>query len=141
MIPTQLTTLLQPTILMHAYYKQNTPLFLSWLGLYSTSTIYHFTKRYYPVETRYSSLICKLDFLFCGVVYIAAIYDIIYRKTIKRPYSDVCIVFHIFLPTMYIGSSKFNALMWHPEFHVADTWHAIFHILVYFINHFYLYNS
>jgi hypothetical protein len=138
---TQLTTLLQSTIIIHAYYKQNTPLFLSWLAIYSTSIIYHFTKIMYPVHLRTNNIIFKMDIFACCILYISSLYDFIVRNSIIRPYSDICISFHIFLPTIFIYSSKYRILMWNPDSDISELWHAIFHILIYFDNHLYLYKS
>ena len=127
--------------LIHAYYKQNTPLFLSWLAIYSTSMLYHFSKMQYPIEIRTKTFLCKLDMFFCGILYVSAIYDYLLISKIDRPYSDICVMFHIFLPSFFIFTSNSNAFMWSPNSNVSEMWHCIFHLLIYFDNHLYLYNS
>ena len=141
MLPTQVTTLLQPTILIHAYYKQNTPLFLSWLAIYSTSMLYHFSKIKYPQGIRTNTFLCTLDMFFCGILYISALYDYGFRSRIERPYSDICVLFHIFLPSFFIFSLKMNAFMWNPNSDISELWYSFFHVLIYFDNHIYLYHS
>jgi hypothetical protein len=141
MYPTQITTLLQPSLLIHAYYKQNTPLFLAYVGLYTTSILYHFTKFNKPPNLKLIKLLCEIDMAFCAYLYGSALYDFFTRNTIKYPYSAICVAFHVFLPLFFMVPFRYKILMWHPDTQVSETWHSIFHLLVYADNHLYLYYS
>ena len=114
---------------MHAYYKQNTPLFLAYLGLYTTSILYHFGKFNYPVHLRLNSVYGKVDVASCTILYLTALYDFFNRGTIQPPYSYICVAFHIFCPLFFVIPSKYGIMMWDPDIRVSETWHSIFHIM------------
>ena len=139
MYPTQCTSVLFITQLFHAYIKQNSPIFFSFLPLYTTTLIYHHTKRTLVHST--TSLLCKVDMFLCGVFYFAALYDYLRRNTIQPPYSTVCLGFHVVLPASFILGAKYKSLMWTPDPYVSDAWHAVFHLLILFDTHLYLSNS
>lgn len=141
MYATQLTTLLFPTNIIHAYYKQNTPLFLVLIPLYTTTAIYHYTKHFYPVDVRTTIPVCQFDYVCCALFYFVALYDHLTRRTLKAPYSYLCEGMHVILPTMFISAKPFNALMWSEDIVVSERWHAIFHLLIIFDTHVYLYNT
>jgi len=141
LLPTQVSTLLQSTIIVHAYYKQNTPFFLSWFAVYTCSLLQHFTKGYFPVWERERRLIPKIDAFFCCIMYCAVLYDFLVRSSIESPYAEICSVVYGLLPVYYIGSAITKRFIWHPDFLTAEWWHVLFHVVAYADAHLYLYNS
>jgi hypothetical protein len=139
MYPTQITTLLFSTNIIHAYYKQNTPLFLGMMPLYTTSAIYHFIKHFYPLDIRTGIPLCQLDYCFCVLFYFAGLYDYFTRRTLKPPYSYFCQGMHVAMPMVFITAMRFNSLMWSNDIIVSEKWHALFHLLINFDTHVYLY--
>lgn len=141
MYPTQITTLFFSLSLIHCYYKQNTPLFLSSLPVYTTSAVYHFIKHFYSIDIRTTIPICQFDYFFCCIFYIGSTYDYVTRRTIKPPYSRICEALHFIIPIMFIVSKPYDALMWNKDINISERWHAIFHLLISLEAHIYLYNS
>lgn len=139
MYPTQITTLLFSTNIIHAYYKQNTPLFLGLMPLYTTSAIYHFIKHFYPLHVRTTIPLCQFDYFFCVLFYCVALYDYFTRRSIKPPYSHFCEGMHIIMPVVFIAAKPFDALMWSNDSVVSEKWHAVFHLLINLDTHVYLY--
>jgi hypothetical protein len=139
MYPTQLTSLLFTTSIAHAFSKQNYPIFFASLPLYTTTLIYHYTKFYTPDST--NTLLCKVDMFLCGVFYFSALYDYLTRKTIKAPYSTICLGLHIGLPLTFIASSRYSILMWSSDPQSSEFWHALFHTVIVFDTNLYLHNS
>jgi hypothetical protein len=141
MYPTQITTLLFSTNIIHAYYKRNTPLFLGLMPLYTSSAIYHFIKHFYPLNVRTIIPLCQLDYVFCIVLYLIALYDYFTRKTLKPPYSYFFEGMHVVMPIVFIASRPFDVLMWSEDLAISERWHAVFHLLIIFDTHVYLYNT
>jgi len=139
MYPTQVTSFLFITQLFHAYIKHNSPIFFSFLPLYTTTLIYHNTKHTLVQST--TSLLCKIDMFLCVVFYFAAVYDYLTRNTIQPPYSTICVGCHIGLPLSFMVAANYNSLMWNPDLRVSEVWHAVFHLLILFDTHLYLSNS
>jgi hypothetical protein len=139
MYPTQFTTLLFITNVAHAYIKQNSPIFFTLLPLYTSSIMWHYTK--HSIINSTESFLCKADMFLCGIYYIAALYDYFTRRTLRTPYSTICLGFHIFLPLSFIATAKYQTLMWSPDIHVSEVSHAVFHLIIIADTHIYLYNS
>jgi len=137
MLPTQITTLLMASNIVHSYYKQNDALFLTWTGLYTSSLIYHFTKTSIPLELRTKRLIYYIDILCCIFVYLGALYSFT-RSHIPQPYSTVIYTLHTVCPLIYIPAAKYAILMWDTDAHTAEVWHSIFHLVVYSETHLFL---
>jgi hypothetical protein len=48
---------------------------------------------------------------------------------------------HVVMPIVFIAAKPFDALMWSKDIEVSEQWHAVFHLLINFDTHVYLYNS
>ena len=136
MQPTQVTSLLFATTLVHTFIKPNPALFFAGLPLYTTTIIYHNIKHYYSLNDRLKLLVCKIDSALCANLYFAALYDYYYRQVVVNP----CVIMHIFLPSMFFLSKPYGALMWSDNLDVSDFWHAVFHILIIADIHMYLFS-
>jgi len=139
MYPTQITSVLFLTNLAHGFVKQNYPIFFSGLPLYATTLMYHSMKHYIPNPT--STTLCKVDMFLCWVFYVAALCDYMTRRTIKEPYSSICVGFHIALPTAFIVGANYKIMMWSPDFYTSELWHAFYHLMICIEVHLYLYNT
>lgn len=101
--------------------------------------MWHYTK--HSIINSTESFLCKADMFLCGIYYIAALYDYFTRRTLRTPYSTICLGFHIFLPLSFIATAKYQTLMWSPDIHVSEVSHAVFHLIIIADTHIYLYNS
>lgn len=140
MLPTQITTLLMSLNIIHAYYKKNDIMFLTWMGLYTSSLIYHFTKVYIALELRTDRLVYYIDIFFCICVYLGASYNFSIM-TVPKPYSTLIYTLHTICPFIYIPAAKYKILMWDTDYYTSEIWHAIFHLVVYSETHIFLIHS
>ena len=137
MLPTQITTLLMATNILHSYYKHNDIMFITWMGLYTSSLIYHFTKTHIPIDLRTTRLIYYIDIFFCICVYLGVYYNFSIVK-IPQPYSTFIYTLHTVCPLIYIPAAKYKILMWDTDMYTSEVWHSIFHLVVYSETHLFL---
>ena len=137
MLPTQITTLLMASNIIHSYYRHNDSMFLTWMGLYTSSLVYHFTKIYIPTELRTKRLVYYIDIICCIFVYIALLYNFSIVR-IPEPYSTFIYTLHTSCPFIYIPAAKYKMLMWDENRYTSEIWHSIFHIVVYSESHLFL---
>jgi len=128
------------TNIFHSYYKQNSIMFLTWMGLYTTSLIYHFTKPYIVFEIRTHRIVYDIDIFFCICVYLGALYNFSIVR-IPQPYSTFIYTLHTVSPLIYIPAAKYKMLMWDTDNDTSEMWHSIFHLVVYSETHLFLYLS
>jgi len=138
MLPTQVSGLSFVTTVAHAYYKQNTILFIASLWIYTTTLIYHFTKTYLARPERTRRLIYYIDVTSCIIFYFACIYDHVTLHSLGPMHSIVIYGMHAGLPVFYMIAGHKKALMWSSDHDESERWHAIFHLGIQLETHLYL---
>jgi len=125
------------TNILHSYYKHNDMMFVTWMALYTSSLIYHFTKTYIHPTLRTTSLIYYIDIVFCICVYLSVYYNFSIVH-IEQPYSTIIYTLHTLCPFIYIPAAKYKMLMWDKDMYTSEIWHSIFHLVVYGETHLFL---
>jgi len=138
MLPSEASSLSFATIVLHSYYKQNDILFIASIWLYSTTLIYHYTKRYLSISDRIRRPVYYIDVLSCIAYWFATLYDHITIHSLDFPHSVLIYGMHIGLPVLYLSAGYSNRMMWSVDPIVSDRWHAIFHLLIQLESHIYL---
>lgn len=138
MLPTQVSALAFVTTVAHAYYKQNTILFIASIWLYTTTLIYHFTKTYIVRPERTRRLIYYIDVTSCIAYYLVCIYDHATLHSLDPIQSIVIYGMHTGLPVFYMIAGHKKALMWSSDDTESELWHAIFHLGIQVETHLYL---
>ena len=137
--PTQLmTVVLMPITLTHAYYKQNTIVFLFWLLVFITSVIYHFKKFDYPRHERSSLLFYKFDIIAANLLNIVQVYDI-YQHTQYTLYFATGWLIYIYALGIFIWGNLTNTLIFDTNELIAEQYHAMWHTLPFLVTNMYLF--
>ena len=127
--PTQLSVLtLIPLEIVHAYYRQNDNYFMSWLLVYTTALLYHFTRFSYPIEIRTRTNFYYADIAAAAFAYILGSYDIWLYSTNSYWYYLIWFI-HYGYPVWYIGCYFQRILMWSENEQTREKWHVVFHIV------------
>ncbi len=137
MEPTHLSVALMSTNILHAYTKQNTPLFVAWLATYSTSLLYHYSKWDLHPAARTDRAIFWIDTAAAVGLYCASAWDI-WTSPLRLRRRLAVLSFHLLYLFLYGVSYPFQVCVWSPDPVVAERWHATFHWLTCVQTHWYL---
>ena len=129
----QISVLVMSSNIMHAYVKQNDMVFLTWLALYTTSLLYHYTKFNYPVSERFKTPFFYTDVSTVYLTYMIGLYEL------YRSHAYLSCITHLSTPFLYFGSSYKHRFMWSEDEKLREFWHSMFHYFVILQSHIYLY--
>lgn len=135
--PTHLSVAAMSLNILHAHLKRNTPLLLTWLGTYSTSLLYHYTKWSLHPKARVEQRIFYVDMGAALTLYGISAHEI-WCSHLSKPARQSILSFHVVYFGMFALSYPFGALMWSTNHVVAERWHAIFHWLTFLQTHLFL---
>lgn len=119
---------------VHAYYAQNTPIFLAWLGTYSTSLVYHFGK--HGVHASKRLLGRRLPIFFLDSVAATALFGLSLDEMLRS--KSQLAWMHLVYVLMYAAAYPFKLGVWSPDEKRAERWHALFHWLTFVQTHLFL---
>lgn len=131
---TQISVLFMISNIIHSYIRQNHLLFLSWLAVYTTSIIYHYTKFNYPPPHRFRTLQYYSDISMVYIAYVIVFYELYVNSFY------VLTLFHLSIPFVFFGSFYKQMLMWSQNEIISELWHSILHYFVIINSHIYLAN-
>jgi len=136
--PTQLSTILcMPPVLLHAYVKQNDIFFFFWLCTFVTSVIWHFKKFEYSYAIRSKQFYHTLDIVSVVTLNLATSYEVC-RHFEFTPYYMTGWAVYLFTLAVFLIGVGTGRWMGDPREHVAERWHALWHVLPTVASHMFL---
>jgi hypothetical protein len=127
---TKISALFMISNIIHSYIKQHDLLFFSWLSVYTTSLIYHYTKFNYSRSERDKTPQYYIDVTAVYLAYVLGFYEW-YNNFIFLP-------LHLTIPFVYFVGYKKRILMWCEDENQRELYHSMFHYFVIIQSHMYL---
>ena len=139
MKPTQISTItLFPSIVIHAYHKQDTLSFYFWVLVLISSVMHHFTKFNYPREQRTKTLYHHFD-IFCVCVLNFCLFFKAYSYSEYTLYFAVSWSVWISAVLLFILSNYLQILLNDSDETVSEFCHGVWHILPTLAAHMFLF--